>query len=64
MQSVRIPNERAEAFWQRVFALTREFAQLPREGDTNYTFVAGLYPSNRPSLPRATEPNPESSPGG
>ncbi len=51
MESARIPNERAEQFWHRIFALTREFAQLPREGDTTFTFVAGLYPSTRPSLP-------------
>jgi DNA-binding transcriptional ArsR family regulator len=56
MQSVRLPNERAEQFWHRVFALTREFAQLPREGDTTFTFVAGLYPSTRPSLPPSSEP--------
>jgi len=31
--------------------LTREFGQLPREGDTVYGFVAGLYPTDHPTLP-------------
>jgi DNA-binding transcriptional ArsR family regulator len=51
LRHARIPPERAAAFWQRVEALTREFAQLPREGDTVYGFVAGLYPTDHPTLP-------------
>lgn len=47
----RIPRERATEFWDRVFALTREFSALPRGGDTSYAFVAGLYPTDFPSLP-------------
>lgn len=47
----RIPRERAAEFWDKVFALTREFSATPRGGDTTYAFVAGLYPSNYPSLP-------------
>ena len=31
--------------------LVREFAASPRSGDTVYGFVAGLYPSDFPSLP-------------
>jgi hypothetical protein len=34
-----------------VDALTREFAQLPRSGDTVYGFAAGLYPTDYPTLP-------------
>lgn len=51
LRHVRIPSERAAEFWQRVFALANEFAQLPRAGDTVYGFVAGLYPTEHPVLP-------------
>jgi DNA-binding transcriptional ArsR family regulator len=48
---VRIPAARAAEFWQRVVALSHEFTQLPRSGDTVYAFIAGLYPTEHPSLP-------------
>lgn len=48
---VRIPRERAEEFWERVLALSHEFAQLPGSGDTVWRFVAGLYPTGHPTLP-------------
>jgi DNA-binding transcriptional ArsR family regulator len=47
----RIPRERAMEFWDRVVALTQEFTQLPRSGDTVYGFVAGIYPTDHPALP-------------
>lgn len=47
----RIPRERAAEFWARVVQLANEFAQLPRSGDTVYGFVAGLYPTQFPTLP-------------
>lgn len=54
---VRIPEERAAEFWDRVFDLMRDFTQIPREGDTVYGFVAGLYPTDRhPSLPEPDGP--------
>jgi hypothetical protein len=31
--------------------LTHEFTRLPRSGDTVYGFVAGLYPTECPTLP-------------
>jgi hypothetical protein len=37
------------------------FTQLPREGDTVYGLVVGLYPTDHPSLP---EPDPEHDPTG
>lgn len=52
----RIPKAQAAEFWERVLALAREFAQLPRHGDTMYGFVAGLYPTEFPTLP---DPDPE-----
>jgi DNA-binding transcriptional ArsR family regulator len=47
----RISRASAGDFWERVEALFREFTQLPREGDTVFGFVAGLYPTEHPSLP-------------
>jgi DNA-binding transcriptional ArsR family regulator len=57
----RISNERAAEFWDRVFELVKEFSSLPRSGDTVYGFVAGLYPTEHPSLPPpdATESSPD-----
>ncbi|HEX9336937.1 MAG TPA: helix-turn-helix domain-containing protein [Pseudonocardiaceae bacterium] len=52
MRHARIPRESVVKFWDRVFELTREFSQLPRSGDTVYSFVAGLYPTtDYPVLP-------------
>ena len=57
IRHARIPRERAAEFWERVFALTHEFMQLPRSGDTVYGLVAGLYPTEYPTLPdRDDEP--------
>ncbi|MDP9363876.1 MAG: helix-turn-helix domain-containing protein [Chloroflexota bacterium] len=47
----RIPPDRAREFWEQVIALTQEFTQFPRSGDTVYGFVAGLYPTDHPTLP-------------
>jgi DNA-binding transcriptional ArsR family regulator len=47
----RIPRESAAEFWERVFELTREFSRLPRAGEVVYAFVAGLYPTEYPTLP-------------
>jgi DNA-binding transcriptional ArsR family regulator len=52
LRHVRIPRERAAEFWERVFELTHEFTGLPRSGETVYGFVAGLYPTTYPTLPR------------
>jgi len=51
IRHARISRERAAEFWERVFELTHEFTQLPRSGDSVYGFVAGLYPTEYPSLP-------------
>jgi DNA-binding transcriptional ArsR family regulator len=60
LRHARIPAQRAAEFWDRVDALTREFAQLPRSGDTVYGFAAGLYPTAYPTLP---DPDDESGDG-
>lgn len=53
----RIPAERASEFWRRVEELIRDFTRLPRSGDTVYGFVAGLYPTDHPTLPEAEPPD-------
>jgi DNA-binding transcriptional ArsR family regulator len=55
LRHARIPAQRAAEFWERVDALTREFAQLPRSGDTVYGFAAGLYPTDFPTLPEKAD---------
>ena len=47
----RIPREDVRAFWAEVQAVARRFAQIPRGGDQVYGFVAGLYPTDAPTLP-------------
>lgn len=47
----RIPVEEVRAFWSEVQAVARRFAQIPRSGDQVYGFVAGLYPTDAPTLP-------------
>ena len=47
----RIPIEEVRAFWAEVQELARRFAQIPRSGDQVYGFVAGLYPTDAPTLP-------------
>jgi DNA-binding transcriptional ArsR family regulator len=58
LRYARIPEERAAEFWDRVFRLVNEFMQLPRSGDTVFGFVAGLYPTDHPTLP-----DPQDGPG-
>jgi DNA-binding transcriptional ArsR family regulator len=53
VRHARIPEELAAEFWLRVDALLREFAQLPRSGDTVFGFAAGLYATDFPTLPDA-----------
>jgi DNA-binding transcriptional ArsR family regulator len=47
----RIAREDVRAFWAEVQELARRFAQIPRAGDQVYGFVAGLYPTDAPTLP-------------
>jgi DNA-binding transcriptional ArsR family regulator len=58
LRHARIPRERVVEFWEGVLALGREFAELPRSGDTVYGFAAGLYPTEFPTLP-----DPDDEPG-
>jgi DNA-binding transcriptional ArsR family regulator len=47
----RIPIEEVRNFWAQVQEVSRRFAQIPRAGDQVYGFVAGLYPTDAPTLP-------------
>lgn len=47
----RIPLEEVRRFWGEVQEVARRFAQIPRSGDEVYGFVAGLYPTDAPTLP-------------
>jgi DNA-binding transcriptional ArsR family regulator len=47
----RIPVGEVRAFWAEVQEVARRFAQIPRSGDQVYGFVAGLYPTDAPTLP-------------
>jgi DNA-binding transcriptional ArsR family regulator len=47
----RIPIAEVRAFWAEVQDVARKFAQIPRSGDQVYGFVAGLYPTDAPTLP-------------
>lgn len=47
----RIPIEEVRSFWAEVQQVARRFAQIPRSGDQVYGFVAGLYPTDAPTLP-------------
>jgi DNA-binding transcriptional ArsR family regulator len=49
----RVPVEEVRAIWTEVQAIARKFAQIPRSGDQVYGFVAGLYPTDAPTLPDA-----------
>lgn len=56
----RIPIEEVRTFWAQVQEIARRFAQIPRAGDQVFGFVAGLYPTDAPTLP-GPEPHVEAS---
>ncbi len=58
----RIPIEEVRNFWAQVQEVARRFAQIPRAGDQVYGFVAGLYPTDSPTLHDA-EPRPTDATG-
>ncbi|MEN8239808.1 MAG: winged helix-turn-helix domain-containing protein [Actinomycetota bacterium] len=46
----RIPIERAVEFSARIMEVAQEFNELPRDGDTMYGFLAGVYPTDLPAF--------------
>lgn len=52
MRHARIPTERACEFMARVHALALEFTELRREGDREFAFLAGVFPTSRQVVPK------------
>ena len=55
----RIPIEDVRAFWAQVQEVARRFTKIPRSGDQVYGFVAGLYPTDAPTLPEVEAQEPD-----
>jgi DNA-binding transcriptional ArsR family regulator len=55
----RISPDRASEFWERIDAVVREFTQLPRDGDTVFGLVVGLYPTDHHPILPAPVPDAE-----
>lgn len=50
MRRARVSEDRAAEFAERLNALAEEFLELPREGARVYGVIAGVYPTDLPSL--------------
>lgn len=46
----RIPEEHVAAFAERIIELAEEFLEIPRDGDTVYGFLAGVFPTDHPAF--------------
>ncbi len=55
LRHARISRDQVGEFWDRVVAMSEEYAQLPRSGETVYGFAAGLYPTDHPTLREAED---------
>ncbi len=55
IRHARISEAQVSEFWERMAALVAEFDQLPRSGETMYGFAVGVYPTDQPTLPSASE---------
>ena len=51
MRSVRIPDEVAQEFCDRVLALALDLSRSARGGTREYALIAGLFPTTRPVAP-------------
>jgi DNA-binding transcriptional ArsR family regulator len=47
----RIPRERAEEYFERLFQVTLEFIAEPRDGDIEYGMYVAMFPTNRRIAP-------------
>ncbi|NLG20212.1 MAG: winged helix-turn-helix transcriptional regulator [Actinomycetales bacterium] len=50
-RDVRVPGERVREFRERLAELLVEFAEEPRDGDTTYAVLYGVFPSELRQLP-------------
>jgi DNA-binding transcriptional ArsR family regulator len=55
MRAVRIPEQRAAEYVERLEALALEFSNTPRGGTREFALLVGLFPTNRPVSPATTE---------
>lgn len=55
LRHVRIPEDRACEFAERLVALSEEFVEQPRGGDVVYGLIAGVFPTERPTFKRETD---------
>ena len=55
IRHARISEEQASEFWERMAELVAEFDRLPRSGETMYGFAVGVYPTDHPTLPDASD---------
>jgi DNA-binding transcriptional ArsR family regulator len=55
MRSVRIPDEVAGEFCDRVMALALEFSRAARGGTREFAFLAGVFPTTRPVAPAGAD---------
>ena len=55
LRHVRMTEEQAAAFWHQVAELAESFTKAPRGGDRVYGLIAGIYPTDLPTLPDDTE---------
>jgi DNA-binding transcriptional ArsR family regulator len=58
LRHVRLSEAAASAFAERLHALAIEFSELPRDGDTVYGLIAGVYPTAHPVLQGRNEEGP------
>jgi DNA-binding transcriptional ArsR family regulator len=50
LRHARLDESRMAEFRERLLVLAEEFVAMPRSGSTVYGFIAGVYPTDRPSL--------------
>jgi len=51
LRYVRMSEEQAVEFWERVLGLAVEFAKAPRGGDQVYGLLGAVFPTDEPTLP-------------
>jgi len=55
LRHVRMSEDQAVAFWDRVLELAVQFAKAPRGGERVYGFLGAIYPTDLPVLPNNGE---------
>jgi DNA-binding transcriptional ArsR family regulator len=55
LRHVRIPDERADEWVDRLTELAHEFTTEYRDGETTYGLLLAIYPTKRPHLPDRSE---------